>query len=85
MLTINEAAARLRSSRRHIYNLIGFGELKAFKLGRRTFIVESEIERFLGSLPAAVIKRPPIGNGGIAPVQGALAGLAATSDDVKAA
>ncbi|MFP3880932.1 MAG: helix-turn-helix domain-containing protein [Actinomycetota bacterium] len=45
--TVNEAAEVLRCSRGHIYRLIERGHLDRVKIGRRTLIRASEIERIL--------------------------------------
>jgi excisionase family DNA binding protein len=38
LLTINEAAARLRVSRWSVYNLIRSGQLRTIKIGRRRLV-----------------------------------------------
>lgn len=45
--SIERAGHRIGLSRATIYNLIAAGQLKTFKLGRRTLIAESELHRFL--------------------------------------
>jgi excisionase family DNA binding protein len=45
--TIVEAAKRLGVGRTAIYELIGARQLRAFKLGTRTLIPESELTRFV--------------------------------------
>lgn len=43
-LTVPEAAALLRISRRHLYELIAEGTVRAVKLGRKTIVPRSVIE-----------------------------------------
>lgn len=43
-LTVSEAAALLRISRRHLYELIAEGTVRAVKLGRKTIVPRSVIE-----------------------------------------
>jgi excisionase family DNA binding protein len=45
--TISEAANQLRCSRSHIYNLVSRGAIKVVKIGHRSLIAASEIERLL--------------------------------------
>ncbi|WP_282780824.1 helix-turn-helix domain-containing protein [Nocardia sp. CC201C] len=51
LLTIPEAAARLRISRWSIYDLIHKRLLLTVKIGRRRFVPGSELQRYLTSLP----------------------------------
>jgi excisionase family DNA binding protein len=46
---MREAAERLSLSKGHLYNLIQRGQLRAVRLGRRTLIPASEIDRLLGA------------------------------------
>ena len=48
--TVDEAIRYLRTSRASIYELIGKGELKILRQGRRTYVPGSEITR-LSALP----------------------------------
>ena len=43
-LTVDEAATLLRISRRHLYELIAEGKIRAVKLGRRVIVPRSVIE-----------------------------------------
>lgn len=43
-LTVQEAADLLRISRRHLYELIAEGTVRAVKLGRKTIVPRSVIE-----------------------------------------
>lgn len=45
--SITEAAKRLGVGRTTIYELIGSRELRTFKIGQRTLIPESEMQRFV--------------------------------------
>lgn len=47
---IPDAAAILAISRTTIYDLIARGDLKPVKIGRRTFIAQDELERYVRSL-----------------------------------
>jgi excisionase family DNA binding protein len=49
--SVPEALARLRTSRKTLYELIGRGELRVIKQGRRTYVPGSEIAR-LSAVPA---------------------------------
>lgn len=42
---IDEAAAFLRISERHLYRLIDGGKARSFKLGRRRLIADVEVQR----------------------------------------
>jgi hypothetical protein len=50
-LTIEEAVALSPFGRSRLYEEIRSGNLAARKIGRRTFILRSDLERFLASLP----------------------------------
>lgn len=43
-LTVDEAAAMLRISRRHLYELLAEGALRCVRLGRRVIIPRAAIE-----------------------------------------
>lgn len=47
LVTISEAAQYLGVSRRKIYELIEWGELKAVKLGRSTQVERESLDRFI--------------------------------------
>ncbi len=51
---IPQACARLAVSRSTLYELLKSGELRAFKLGSRTLIPESELQRFIAERMARV-------------------------------
>lgn len=51
VFTIEEASRFLRIGRSRVYELLGEGEIRAVRLGRRTIITASELQRFLQSLP----------------------------------
>ncbi|MFO1126406.1 MAG: helix-turn-helix domain-containing protein [Methylocystis sp.] len=44
----NDACAALGVSRSHIYNLAGEGKIRLVRIGNRTVVPESEIDRLLG-------------------------------------
>lgn len=44
---INSACYRLGIGRSKLYELIQSGEIKPFKVGRRTLILEAELQRFI--------------------------------------
>ncbi len=45
---INDACAALGVSRSHLYNLAGEGKIRLVRIGNRTVVPESEIDRLLG-------------------------------------
>jgi len=45
--SIIEAAKRLGVGRTTVYELIGSGEIRTFKVGNRTLIPEKELQRFV--------------------------------------
>ena len=49
-LSINDVQSCTGLGRTKIYSLIGTGELKARKLGKRTFVLKSDLEDFLNNL-----------------------------------
>ena len=50
-LSVNDAAAALGVSRARLYELLNAGEIVGFKLGHKTQIRSSEVEKFFASLP----------------------------------
>jgi excisionase family DNA binding protein len=51
LLTINEAATRLRLSKRSVHYLIASGQLRAVHpVPRRTLLLESDVDAFIASL-----------------------------------
>lgn len=52
---IPDAAQVLGISRTTIYELISAGALKPVKIGRRTFIAQEELERYVASLKEATV------------------------------
>lgn len=54
-LTLKEAARASGLSRSLLYLAIGRGALPARKCGARTLILDSDLRRFLGSLPRLAI------------------------------
>jgi excisionase family DNA binding protein len=51
LLSVSETIRVLGIGRTNLYSLINTGRIKALKLGRRTLISSTEIERFLAGLP----------------------------------
>lgn len=47
--TVNEAIKRLSVSRTTMYELIKAGEIRPFKIGRKTLIPEAELRRVIDS------------------------------------
>lgn len=45
--TVPEACHRIGLSRTVVYELLGKGEIRFFKVGNRTLIPESELQRFV--------------------------------------
>jgi excisionase family DNA binding protein len=56
--SIKEAARELAISVPQVYVMLGRGELTGKKLGGRTVILGDELDRYLFSLPDAVISAP---------------------------
>ena len=57
-LSILEACQVAGIGRSKIYEAIGEGSLKARKLGKRTIILRSELQRFLSALPEIASAKP---------------------------
>lgn len=51
-LSIEEVRSATGLGRTKIYALIGSGELKARKIGKRTIILKEDLEAFLSGLPS---------------------------------
>ena len=58
-LKISEACAASRCGRTTVYEAIKRGELRALKRGKSTLILESDLRRWLDSLPAIAPKANP--------------------------
>lgn len=58
-LRISEACAASRCGRTTVYEAIRRGELRALKRGKSTLILESDLRRWLDSLPAISPKTHP--------------------------
>lgn len=56
VLTIAEACAACRIGRTRLYELIGTGEIRAIKQGRRTLVKVQDLQRFIETLPAMKLK-----------------------------
>ncbi len=50
-LTVSEACRRLKIGRTYFYKLIGSGEIRALKVGKKTLVTEEEIQRWISALP----------------------------------
>jgi excisionase family DNA binding protein len=57
ILTVPEAAGRLRLSRAFTYQLVADGELPALRFGRRVLIPRSALERYIEER-SSVMPRP---------------------------
>lgn len=55
LLTVKQTQERLSCGLTRVYELMGSGRLDALKLGGRTMITDESVERFIASLPRAVI------------------------------
>jgi excisionase family DNA binding protein len=53
LLTMQEAADRLRLARSSVYELVSRGELATLKVGKRRLILVSEVARFIAHRLAA--------------------------------
>jgi excisionase family DNA binding protein len=58
-LTPREVAQALNISRTGVYELLAQGKLNAVKLGGKTLVRSSEVERFFESLPRATFQPLP--------------------------
>jgi hypothetical protein len=46
-------------SRSRAYRALGAGQLRAVKMGRRTFVTQESVTAYLAALPAATFRAPP--------------------------
>lgn len=53
MLTVAEAADKLRVSRSTLYTLLAAGQVRGVKIGRRRFVPASEVARIVSGSDAA--------------------------------
>jgi excisionase family DNA binding protein len=53
--TVNETSVRTGLGRDGVYEAIREGKLLARKYGRRTLILQSDLDRFLATLPALTL------------------------------
>jgi len=58
LLTIDTVLDRLAVKRTKLYALLGAGKLSAVKNDGKTCVRESEVNRYLDSLPAATFRAP---------------------------
>jgi excisionase family DNA binding protein len=56
-VTVKEACAMMPCGTTKLYDLIGSGQIEAYKLGKRTLLSVPSIKRFQRSLPRAPIGR----------------------------
>ena len=56
LLTVSECVTRLGVGRTKLYELLASGRVAAVKIGSRTYVAASEIERFVRTLPAAAFR-----------------------------
>lgn len=52
LLTIPETCEMLKLGRTRLYSLISQGDITARKIGKKTLIEKTELERWVASLPA---------------------------------
>lgn len=64
VLSVSEACAIAHMGRTSFYQALHSGALTARKRGSRTFVLASELQRFIDSLPELKVK-PPSKTGGI--------------------
>lgn len=62
LLTLREAGGILKRSRSAMYLMLGRGDLAAVKIGAKTLIKRSELERFLAAAPRAIVSGPARGS-----------------------
>lgn len=56
LLSIDDFVQRVPLGRTRVYEMLGSGELTAKKIGRRTFIPETEVDRLIEAAPSATIR-----------------------------
>jgi excisionase family DNA binding protein len=56
--SVDETAVRAGVGRDKIYSAIREGHLAARKLGRRTLILQDDLDKFLRALPALELEQP---------------------------
>lgn len=59
LFTISDFVKQFRVSRTALYRLFGAGHLRAIKVGRRTMILQSDVEKWLASLPSLERQNTP--------------------------
>ncbi len=52
LLTVFEVCTQLKIGRTTFYKLVGSGQLRALKSGKKTLVEEEELQRWVRSLPA---------------------------------
>jgi excisionase family DNA binding protein len=58
IFTIQEASNFLRLGRSRLYELLAEGQIRAVRIGRRTVIRSSDLQRFLQALPEYAAESP---------------------------
>lgn len=56
LLTIGDFCEATSLGRTHVYELLKRGEVKAIKIGRRTFIRREDVQKWISSLTSYPIK-----------------------------
>lgn len=59
LFTISDFVKQFRVSRTALYRLFSAGQLRAIKVGRRTMILQADVERWLASLPSLERQNTP--------------------------
>jgi hypothetical protein len=55
LLSVNESLARLGNiGRDAVYDLLNSGQLEAKKIGRRTFVTDESLEKYIQNLPPSL-------------------------------
>lgn len=52
LLTVSEVCAQLKIGRTTFYKLVGSGQLRALKSGKKTLVEDDELKRWISLLPA---------------------------------
>ena len=57
LITVSEAARRLSCSRSLLYEILGGGQIRSVKLGKKRLVQVASLEAFAASLPESQLKQ----------------------------
>ncbi len=57
LITVSEAARRLSCSRSLLYEILGDGQIRSVKLGKKRLVQVASLEAFAASLPESQLKQ----------------------------